>query len=76
MDEADTASASAVYLSHMPIWNRPWPKILTVRCVKTSNTFKFIQFLQKQRCLIKSSLMTAKNIVALSTYKKITFSFT
>ena len=76
MDEADTASASAVSLSQMPIWNRPWPKILTVRCVKTSNTSKFIQFLQKQRCLIKSSLMTAKNIVALSTYKKITFSFT
>lgn len=51
MDEADTASASAVSLSHMPVWNGPWPKRHTVSCVKTSNTFKFIQFLQKKGVL-------------------------
>ena len=42
----------------------------TARCVKTANTFKLFQFQQKQRCILRSSLMTIKKIAASFTHKK------
>ena len=70
MNEADTASGSVASLSQMPTWNRSWPKTLTTRCTKTANTSKPFQFQQKQRCILRSSLMTMKKITASSTHKK------
>ena len=70
MNEADTASGSVASLSQMPTWNRSWPKTLTTRCAKTANTSKPFQFQQKQRCFLRSSLMTSKKIMASSTHKK------